>query len=105
MKRHRFLPDLPHQVHGTSRGRAAIGVVGVVRVVGLAAAACLGWVGLAHGADFYVNNSSSACSDAGPGSQSNPYCTISAALAAHHDPGTNIYVMPGIYREQVTVPA
>src|SRR5438094_937453 len=54
---------------------------------------------------YYVNGSSSACSNSGPGTQSAPYCTITAALAAHHDPGTTLYVMPGVYHEQVTVPA
>ena len=54
---------------------------------------------------YYVNGSSSACSNSGPGTQSAPYCTISAALAAHHDPGTTLYVMPGVYHEQVTLPA
>src|ERR1041385_1904526 len=54
---------------------------------------------------YYVNGSSSSCSDAGPGTQSAPYCTITAALTAHHDPGTTIYVMPGVYHEQVTLPA
>src|SRR5438093_794963 len=37
---------------------------------------------------YYVDGNSSACSNSGPGTQSAPYCTISAALAAHHDPGT-----------------
>src|SRR5437867_5730633 len=54
---------------------------------------------------YYVDGSNSACSNSGSGTQSSPYCTISAALAAHHDPGTTIYVMPGVYHEQVTVPA
>src|SRR5437762_10883610 len=54
---------------------------------------------------FVVDNSSSSCSDAGPGSSTTPYCTISAALLAHHDPGTTIEVMPGVYHEQVTIPA
>jgi parallel beta-helix repeat protein len=54
---------------------------------------------------FYVINSSASCSDTGPGSPASPYCTISAALAAHHAPGDSIVVSPGIYREQVTVPA
>jgi parallel beta-helix repeat protein len=52
----------------------------------------------------YVNRSSGSCSDAGPGTVSQPYCSISAALAAHHAPGDSVLVYPGIYREQVTVP-
>jgi parallel beta-helix repeat protein len=54
---------------------------------------------------YYVDNSTAACSNSGPGTTTRPYCTISAALAAHHVAGTTIVVMPGIYREQVTVPA
>src|SRR5437867_9002261 len=54
---------------------------------------------------YYVNNGSASCSDTGAGTTDQPYCTITAALAAHHDPGTTIVVMPGRYREQVTVPA
>src|SRR5438552_9581315 len=54
---------------------------------------------------YYVNGSSSSCSDAGPGTQIAPYCTITAALTAHHDPGTTLYVMPGVYHEQITLPA
>ena len=59
----------------------------------------------AAGAIFYVNNGSPACSDTGPGSQATPYCTISAALTAQHLPGTTIIVMPGVYREQVSLSA
>src|SRR5436309_14356945 len=55
-------------------------------------------------ADYYVNHSSPLCSDAGPGTVVQPYCTIAAAMAAHAGPGVTIDVMPGTYREQVTVP-
>src|SRR6266571_960664 len=54
---------------------------------------------------FYVNNSSPFCSDVGPGTLAQPYCTIAAALAVQGGPGTTINVLPGLYREQVTVPA
>src|SRR5262245_46828035 len=54
---------------------------------------------------FYVDNQNASCSISGPGTISQPYCTISAAAAAHNGSGTTIIVMPGIYREQVTVPA
>src|SRR5439155_10089300 len=39
---------------------------------------------------YYVGNSSASCSDAGAGTQTQPYCTITAALAGHHDGGTTI---------------
>lgn len=56
-------------------------------------------------ATVYVNNGGVSCSDSGPGSAGSPYCTISAALAAHHAIGDSIIVLPGLYGEQVTVPA
>jgi hypothetical protein len=54
---------------------------------------------------FYVDGSSPACSPTGPGTLDAPYCTLSAALAAHHAPGDLILVRPGVYRETVRVPA
>ncbi len=54
---------------------------------------------------YYVDVQSSACSNTGPGSASEPYCTISAAVAARNGPGTTIRVWPGRYTEQVDVPA
>src|SRR5262245_53113974 len=60
---------------------------------------------VADAAEFFVNNASAACSEAGPGTAAAPYCSITAALTAHHEPGVVITVMPGRYREQVTVPA
>jgi hypothetical protein len=59
----------------------------------------------ARAAEFFVNNASASCSDAGPGTAAAPYCTITGALTAHHEPGVIITVMPGRYREQVTLPA
>jgi len=59
----------------------------------------------AGAATFYVDNQSAGCSNSGAGTELQPYCTISAAVAAHNGPGTTIIVKPGIYREQVTVPA
>ncbi|HKQ56942.1 MAG TPA: right-handed parallel beta-helix repeat-containing protein [Candidatus Eisenbacteria bacterium] len=70
-------------------------------VLALAIATC----GTALAGTYYVDMNSSACSNTGPGTQGLPYCSISAAIAAHHTPGTIIRVMPGVYREQVTVPA
>ncbi len=55
-------------------------------------------------AEYFVDNTSASCSNSGPGSVALPYCSITAALAAHHEPGTTITVLPGVYREQVTVP-
>ena len=58
---------------------------------------------VAHAAEYYVNSSSDSCSISGPGSPARPYCTIQSALNAHHAAGTIIHVLPGIYREQVTM--
>ena len=80
------------------------------------ASACTGWwiavsllllapAGASQAADYYVDLSSPNCSNVGPGTEAQPYCSISAAVAAHHGPGVTIYVKPGVYREQVTVPA
>ena len=52
---------------------------------------------------YYVDNTSAACSNSGPGTEAQPYCTISAAVSARGGPGTTIYVKPGIYREQVNL--
>jgi parallel beta helix pectate lyase-like protein/flagellar hook capping protein FlgD/Big-like domain-containing protein len=54
---------------------------------------------------FYVDNQSAACSNVGTGTELQPYCTIGAAMAAHNGPGVTILVKPGVYREQVTLPA
>ena len=54
---------------------------------------------------YYVGSSSPTCSNSGPGTPTNPYCTISAAVTAHNGSGTTIVVMPGVYPEQVTVPS
>jgi hypothetical protein len=56
-------------------------------------------------AEYFVNNGSASCTNTGAGTAAEPYCSITAALTAHHEPGVVITVMPGRYREQVTVPA
>jgi parallel beta-helix repeat protein len=55
-------------------------------------------------ASYYVDMGSASCSNSGPGTEDQPYCTISAAVAAHNGPGVEIIVKPGIYRETVTIP-
>src|SRR6266571_3796660 len=80
-----------------ARCRAGLVVLAALLSFSLASAA---WA-----ADYYVDRTNPNCSDVGPGTQAQPYCAISAALAAHHDPGTTINVLPGLYREQVTLPA
>src|SRR4029079_6902892 len=52
---------------------------------------------------YYVDQASASCSPTGPGTEAQPYCTITSALNAHNGPGITIRVKPGTYREQVTV--
>ena len=59
----------------------------------------------AHAQTFYVDALNGVCSNAGAGTEAQPYCSIAAALAAHNGPGVTIVVKPGIYREQLTIPA
>ena len=58
-----------------------------------------------HAEVYVVDGSHPQCSNDGPGTAGQPYCTISAAVNARREPGTTITVVPGIYPEQVTVPA
>jgi parallel beta-helix repeat protein len=71
----------------------------------LAAFLALAAPAMAHAATYYVDNGSGSCSPSGPGTEAQPYCTISAAVAAHNGPGVTILVKPGLYREQVNVNA
>ena len=61
--------------------------------------------GSSAAAVYYVDRASASCSDIGPGTEAQPYCSISAAVAARKGPGITIFVKPGTYPEQVTVPA
>jgi len=59
----------------------------------------------AGGATFYVDGQHPAATDAGPGSPSQPFRTLSGAVAARHGPGVTLLVKPGTYPEQVVIPA
>jgi parallel beta-helix repeat protein len=65
--------------------------------------AALGSTALAQ--TFVVDNQSAAASDLNPGTDAQPYLTITAAAAAHKGAGITILVKPGTYREQVSVSA
>ncbi len=54
---------------------------------------------------YYVDNQSPSASDGNPGTESQPYRTISAAATARGGPGTTIVVKPGSYRENAILPA
>jgi hypothetical protein len=71
----------------------------------LAVALALGRAGSAGAATYYVDNQSPAASSTGPGTEAQPYSTITAAIAAHRGAGITILVKPGIYREQVQITA
>ena len=53
---------------------------------------------------YFVDQQSATCSPSGPGTEAAPYCTIAAAVAAHHVAGDSIVVKPGTYREQISIP-
>ena len=54
---------------------------------------------------WWVDNTSSSCSNSGPGTATTPFCTISAAAAKAVSAGDTVTVNPGAYPEQVTVAA
>jgi hypothetical protein len=71
----------------------------------LLAALSSAWTATAGAAVYYVDESNGACSSSGPGTESQPYCTITSAMNAHNGPGVTILVKTGTYPEQVTVPS
>ena len=75
--------------------RAAAPSVAMVAMLGSAA----------HAQTYYVDALNGSCSNSGAGTQLQPYCSITAAITAHKGPGITIVVAPGVYREQVTIPA
>jgi len=58
----------------------------------------------AEAATWWVDNANPGCSDAGPGTEATPFCTIKPG-ASHALAGDSVLVKPGTYREQVTTPA
>jgi parallel beta-helix repeat protein len=56
----------------------------------------------AAGSTLYVDRGNSACSDTGPGSQTTPFCTITAA-ASKSQPGDTVQVAAGTYPENVSI--
>jgi parallel beta-helix repeat protein len=77
----------------------------VTRSVLFAAATLVAFGAQAIAQTFYVDNQSLAASDANPGTELQPYLTILAAVTANKGPGITIVVKPGVYREQISVPA
>ncbi|WP_433212704.1 PKD domain-containing protein [Dactylosporangium sp. CS-047395] len=81
-------------------GRPPIPGLAIVTVVAGAALVAGARPAIADTPDLYVNNAA-GCSDAGAGSQAQPYCTIAAGIAAA-TPGRKVNVT-GTYGEHVTV--
>jgi parallel beta-helix repeat protein len=52
----------------------------------------------------WVDRNHPACSDAGTGTETVPYCTIGAAVTAQFGGGKTIRVKPGEYTESVSIP-
>ena len=63
----------------------------------------LGQAPASAASDFWVDAGSAVCSDAGTGTSAAPFCTISAAAKKAVNAGDVVHVLPGTYREQVTV--
>jgi parallel beta-helix repeat protein len=57
----------------------------------------------AVGTGYWVDGTASGCSDTGAGTQTAPFCTISAGTKKAVNAGDVVHVAPGTYREQVTI--
>jgi parallel beta-helix repeat protein len=75
----------------------------LARVCTLALILVLAATAEAAAATLYVDELHPSCSNSGPGSQSQPLCTIGAA-ATRVTAGTTVEVSEGTYDEQVTIP-
>ncbi|MCW6005386.1 right-handed parallel beta-helix repeat-containing protein [Micromonospora sp. CPCC 205371] len=77
-----------------------------VTALAVTSGALFGTAAAAHAADpkiLYVQATSASCSDSGPGTAAQPFCTISAA-AAIVTAGQTVEIGTGTYRERVTIP-
>ena len=64
----------------------------------------LAFAGSAQAGTWYVDVANPSASPSGPGTELQPYNSITAALNARAMPGTSLLIKPGVYRESVTVP-
>ena len=88
-------------IEPATRGRVRVGVL--AGALSLVLAVWLSATTMA--ATYYVDNQSPNASPAGPGTEAWPYSTISSAVAARKGPGVTILVKPGVYREEISIPA
>jgi parallel beta-helix repeat protein len=84
-----------------SRATAAARVTAAL-IVSLALIVAAAAAAQASGSNLYVDNGNPNCSDTGPGTQSQPFCTIghAASVAAA---GNTVIVSAGTYSENVTI--
>ena len=54
---------------------------------------------------YYVNTNSASCGDSGPGTQADPFCTITEAASVATVPGDTVLISPGFYGGQLQVTA
>ena len=57
------------------------------------------------GATYYVSGTDTLCNDSGPGTQTEPFCTIQAAAGAATAPGDTVLIGQGTYSGEVTITA
>ena len=72
-------------------------------VAGLAAGLAFVPTVSAREGTFHVDRANPACSNSGPGTEAQPFCTISSAVGARGGPGAIIVVEPGVYAERVLI--
>ena len=54
---------------------------------------------------YYVSTNGSVCDDTGPGTEAEPFCTITAAAATATTPGDTVLIEPGTYGGEVQITA
>ncbi len=96
-----MIPIALCNVTGRSRLRAGASASVVILALALAVMPASS----VSAATYYVDNQHPNSSAAGPGTENAPYYSISSALAVWKGPDVTIVVRPGVYREQITVPA
>ena len=87
----------PHPSARSFRRRAALWGLGLATLLGVTPAPALG-----AASTLYVDGSSASCSDSGPGTAAQPFCTISAAVP-RAGAGQTVQVAGGTYAEDVKV--
>src|SRR5919199_6298660 len=97
-------PVPPPDVRGGNAMRRRPSLAVLAAITAALAAGVLGTAGTAGavGSTLYVDRGNGSCSDTGSGTQTQPFCTISAA-AKKAAAGNTVLVSSGTYSEQVSV--